>query len=73
MKSVKFEQRQLTPHLAKYREIFGHLPSPEALKFRTTEQLEDLAEMALNKGKPIKAWEDRPNIKTGTILDDLYS
>jgi hypothetical protein len=58
--------------LQQYRDKFGHLPSREAQKFKSMEELNELAEMALTRGKPIRSWENRPNLTTGTLLDDFY-
>ena len=73
MAKLTFGPAKLSNNLKKYKEKFGHLPSPEALKFRSQVELEEMAEVALMRNKPVKDWENRPNVKTGTILDDLYS
>jgi|TARA_B110000238_G_scaffold73624_1_gene81055 hypothetical protein len=73
MAKLTFGPARLSNNLQKYKEKFGHLPSPEALKFRSKMELEEMAEEALMQNKPVKDWEDRPNVKTGTILDDLYN
>ena len=71
---VEFKPRSpLTPNVQKYLDRFGHLPSIEAAKFLTPEQVDDRAKRALDEGKPIPEWRDRPKLKTGTVLDLLYS
>ena len=71
-KKITLTAHEMTPKLAEYVEIFGHRPSPEAFKFRTPAEIEEMAEVALMRKKPVKDWVTRPNRKTGTILDDLY-
>tara|TARA_B110000908_G_scaffold160513_1_gene203817 strand:- start:650 stop:871 length:222 start_codon:yes stop_codon:yes gene_type:complete len=73
MAKLTFGPAKLSNNLKKYKEKFGHLPSPEALRFRSKMELEEMAEVALMRNKPVKDWENRPNVKMGTILDDLYS
>ena len=55
-----------------YKDRFGHGPSPEAVKFRSLAEISAVAEKALIANEPIEAWRDRPFIKFGTVLDDLY-
>ena len=55
-----------------YIDRFGHRPSPEACKFRSDAEISAMAEKALSANEPIEAWKDRPFIKFGTVLDDLY-
>ena len=62
----------LTENVRRYLETFGHLPSIEAMKFYKTEDIDELAKQALEKGEPIKSWENRSLIRTGTSLDDFY-
>ena len=38
----------------------------------TPQQLEELAGEALRENKSIKEWEERPNIKLGSVLDEMY-
>ena len=57
---VTIKREPMSPNLEKYREKFGHPPSPEAMKFKTTQELEDLAEIALLRNKPVKSWAERP-------------
>ena len=72
MEKITLTARKLTPKLAEYVETFGHRPSPETFKFRTPTEIEEMAELALMRKKPVKDWVTRPNRKTGTILDNLY-
>lgn len=72
-KKITLTAHKMTPKLAEYVEIFGHRPSPETFKFRTPAEIEEMAKVALMRGKPIKDWETRPWRKTGTIIDSLYS
>jgi len=62
----------LTINVRRYRDKFGHLPSIEAAKFLTPDEIDDLAKNALEEGEPIAEWRDRPKLKTGTTLDLLY-
>lgn len=71
-KKITLTAHKMTPKLAEYVEIFGHRPSPETFKFRTPAEIEEMAEVALMRKKPVKDWVTRPNRKTGTILDNLY-
>ena len=73
---MKYEfkpRNPLTPNVKEYLDRFAHLPSIEASKFLTPQQIDDLAREALEKGEPIAEWRDRHLLKTGTILDKLYS
>lgn len=72
MAKLTFGPPKLTPNLKKYEEKFGHLPSPEALKFRSKEELEEMAEVALMRNKPVRDWQNRPNLNLESRLDDLY-
>ena len=62
----------LTINVRRYRDKFGHLPSIEAAKFLTSEQVDELAKTALEKDEPIPEWRDRATTETGTLLDKLY-
>jgi hypothetical protein len=72
VKTIKLKTKQFPPNLQAYLEKFGHPPSKEAQKFKTLTELDKMAELALRRGKPIRNWENRPKIKTGTRLDDFY-
>ena len=72
MAKLTFGPVKLTGNLKKYKETFGHLPSAEALKFRSKKELEEMAEVALLRNKPVKDWENRPKVKLVTRLDNLY-
>jgi hypothetical protein len=65
--------KQMSESVEQYKKTFGHPPSPEALKFQTEKEISSLAEMALVRKKPVKDWAERPSVKTGTILDNLYN
>ena len=71
MKGTFEPKNPLPPNVQKCLEIFGHLPSIEAMKFMKPEELDKQAKEANEKGEPIQEWKDRPNRETGTILDDL--
>ena len=73
MDKLILKPKKLTPKLEEYVKTFGHRPSAEANKFKTNQELEKMAEVALLRKKPVKDWESRPHRKTGTILDKLYS
>jgi hypothetical protein len=72
MKGRKLKPTKFPPNLQTYIDTFGHLPSREAQKFKSMEELDNLAEYALRRGKPIRSWENRNNVKTGTLLDAYY-
>ena len=72
MPTITLKPVKKTPILEEYFQRFDHNPSPEAAKFQTLEEREELAEMALFRGKPVEAWANRHLHKTGSILDDLY-
>ena len=65
MAKLTFGPMKLTGYLKTYREKFGHLPSAEAMKFRSKAELEEMAEVALMRNKPIKEWQNRPNVADG--------
>ena len=71
MPLLKIQEPKLSP-TCRVREKFGHLPSPEAMKFQTTEEVETLASVALRREKPVKDWAERPARKTGTVTDLLF-
>ena len=62
--------RKYPPNLEEYVQRFGHRPSPEAFKFKTMGEIEEMAELALKRNQPIQQWQDRGEVKTGTILDN---
>ena len=70
---VTFKPRNpLQPNVKRYLDRFGHLPSTEAMKFLTSENLDSIAKKALEENQPVPEWRDRETTKTGTRLDDLY-
>ena len=70
---IKLGKPKLSPKVQEYRDTFGHLPSAEAMKWRTTEDLEIMAQVALMQNRPIKDWAERPNRVTGTVTDGWYA
>ena len=62
----------LPKHVLMYKEQFGHLPSIEAMKHLTPENLDSIAKKAVEDNQPILEWRDRATTKTGTRMDDLY-
>lgn len=72
MAKIIFTAPKMTPRLAEYVETFGHRPAPEAYKFQTAAEIEEMADVALLRQKPVKGWANRPTMRTGTLLDDLY-
>ena len=54
---VKLEKKSLSPNLDKYLEEFGHLPPSHLFRTKTLQDLDEMAEVALFKNKPIKLWE----------------
>ena len=56
----------------RYREKFGHGPAIEAYKFLSAEEIDRIANEALQAGEPYQQWRDRPKTKTGTHLDGLH-
>ena len=64
--------RNESPAVQRYREKFGHGPAIEAYKFLSAEEVDRIANEALEAGKPNQQWRDRPKTKTGTHLDGLY-
>ena len=73
MPKMTIKPKPLSESLEQYKKKFGHEPSPEAFKFKTEKEINSLAEMALVRKKPVPSWKDRPNVKTGSILDSLYN
>ena len=72
MVKIAVKPVSISPTLDKYKKMFGHPPSPEALQSMTLEEMDQLAEVALYKGKPVQEWKDRPITKYGTTMDLLY-
>ncbi len=68
----ELKPRPLSPALRQYKELFGHLPSMESLKFLTQDELEAKAFAAVKAGKPVESWKNRGSIKMGTNLDGFY-
>ena len=64
--------RNESPAVQRYREKFGHGPAIEAYKFLSAEEIDRIANEALQVGKPYQQWRDRPKTKTGTNLDGVY-
>ena len=62
----------LPKHVLMYKERFGHLPSIEAMKHLTPENLDSIAKKAVEDNQPILEWRDRATTKTGARMDDLY-
>ncbi len=72
MPKIEIKPPTDSKNVTEYLDRFGHLPSMEALKWMTPKQLEKIAGEALKENKPIKEWEERPNIKLGSVLDEMY-
>ena len=64
--------RNESPAVQRYRGKFGHGPAIEAYKFLSAEEIDRIANEALEAGKPYQHWRDRPKTKTGTHLDGPY-
>ena len=73
MAKVRIQAPKMSPRLAEYVEKFGHKPSFEAYKYKTEAEIEEMADVALLRNKPVKGWINRPSELMGTLLDDLYS
>ena len=73
MPTFKLKSVPLSPTLQRYVETFGHRPSREALKFKTPMELDQIAELALKRNKPVQSWLQRPNQRLGTLLDNYYA
>ena len=70
---VKLKAKTPLPeNVMRYKEMFGHLPSIEAMKHLTPEILDEIARKAVEDNQPIPEWRDREITKTGTRMDDLY-
>ena len=72
MVKIVIKPISLSPTIDEYEKAFGHPPSPEALQGMTLEEMDQLAEVALYKGKPVQEWEERPMTKYGSTVDKLY-
>ena len=72
MREIEVEIQPLSETLDHYQKTFGHGPSIEAMKNESIVDLDRQAKAALVLKKPVKAWKDRPNERTGTIMDLLY-
>ena len=73
MANVRILAPKMTPKLAEYVQTFDHKPSFETYKYKTGAEIEEMADVALLRKKPVKSWANRPSRVTGTLLDDLYS
>ena len=71
MKTIKLGSRY-PPNLQAYLDKFGHLPSREAQKFKTMEELDKLAELAPETGQTDPQLGEPKNVTTGTLLDEYY-
>lgn len=60
-------------NLRLYREKFNHSASPEAWKYKTPKEIDEIAEMALKRGKPEPTWANRPKNLLGTVSDGYYT
>ncbi len=72
MVKIVMKPVSISPTMDQYEKTFGHPPSPEALQSMTLEEMDQLAEVALYKGKAVQEWEERPMNKLGTTMDRLY-
>ena len=72
MAKLTFTAKVWSKPVQEYIDRFGHGPSPETCKFRSDAEISAMAEEALSANEPIEAWETRPSLRLGTILDDLY-
>ena len=72
MPIIEIKPPKDAPNVLAYEKRFGHLPAIEAMKWMKPEELERVAGEALKANKPIKEWEERPNIKLGSVLDEMY-
>jgi hypothetical protein len=72
MAKLTFTAKVWSEPVQEYIDRFGHGPSPETCKFRSDAEISAMAEEAISANEPIEAWETRPSLRLGTILDDLY-
>ena len=72
MRIITIKRPKDASNVLEYKKRFGHLPAIEAMKWMKPEELERVAGEALKVNKPIKEWEERPNIKVGSVLDEMY-
>ena len=69
---LKKDSKFVGPNVKKYQEVFGHQPSPEAWKYKTPEEVDQIAEMAVKRGKPEPTWANRGKNLNGSISDQYY-
>ena len=72
MVQIKKESKFVGPNLKTYRETFGHLESPEAWKYKTPEEIDEIAKLALLRGKPEPTWANRGQNLIGSVSDGYY-
>lgn len=72
MSKITIKKQFLSTTLKIYEDKFGHPPSPEAIKFKSVNELNELAKNAILNKKAVLEWERRAFIKTGSILDETY-
>ena len=72
MRIITIKPPKDASNVLEYKKRFGHLPAIEAMKWMKPEELERVAGEALKADKPIKEWQERPNIKLGSVLDEMY-
>ena len=65
-------ERNESPAVEKYRQKFGHGPAIEAYKFLSAQEIDLIANDAVQASKPYQQWKDRRKTKTGTRLDGMY-
>ena len=65
-------ERNESPAVETYRQTFGHGPAIEASKFLSAQEIDRIANDAVQAGKPYQQWRDRRKTRTGTHLDGAY-
>ncbi|NCF32528.1 MAG: hypothetical protein GWP50_03035 [Proteobacteria bacterium] len=72
MQKRTFSPSTQMPAVQAYAEKYGHLPSVEAFKFLSTDELEEQTARAIAEREPIADWRYRSRLRTGSSLDGWY-
>ena len=65
-------KRNESTAVEEYRQKFGHGPAIEAYKFLSAQEIDLIANDAVQAGKPYQQWRDRRKTRTGTHLDGAH-
>lgn len=73
MKTVRVIAPSYGPNVKAYKELFGHAPSAEDMKWRSDVEREAMAAEAIERGEPIDRWKNRFSRSFGVTTDGWYA